>query len=269
MLISDFARLAQVSVRMLRHYDAIGLLEPAGVDAVTGYRRYAADQLHDVNRIVALKDLGFRLEQIRELLDEDLPASELRGMLRLRRAQLQAEARSVETRLSAVRIRLTMIEQENNVSPDFVVKTIPAVRLIARTALIDPADIAVHVGPMFDAVAGALTGVGADLATPIATYSLTDRGMAVAVGYAAPCAPPAGTEVVDLPEVDAVCGVHLGPMSGIQVSWQRLHRWAAEGGYDFAGPCRELYVRSDSPDQEDWVTELQQPVRAAHDTIEV
>ena len=56
--IGDFARHGRVSVRMLRHYDAIGLLRPAHVDPGTGYRYYRAGQLADLNRIVALKDLG-------------------------------------------------------------------------------------------------------------------------------------------------------------------------------------------------------------------
>ncbi len=57
--IGDFARHGRVSVRMLRHYDAIGLLRPDRVDAVTGYRYYEGGQLARLNRIVALKDLGF------------------------------------------------------------------------------------------------------------------------------------------------------------------------------------------------------------------
>jgi predicted metal-binding protein len=53
MLISDFARLGQVSVRMLRHYDAIGLLVPERVEASNGYRSYSPDQLRTFNRIAA------------------------------------------------------------------------------------------------------------------------------------------------------------------------------------------------------------------------
>ena len=56
--IGEFARHGRVSVRMLRHYDAIGLLQPAYIDRVTGYRSYEAQQLSRLNRIVALKDLG-------------------------------------------------------------------------------------------------------------------------------------------------------------------------------------------------------------------
>jgi len=61
--IGEFARHGRISVRMLRHYDSIGLLRPAYVGAASGYRFYEAAQLSDLNRIVALKDLGFTLER--------------------------------------------------------------------------------------------------------------------------------------------------------------------------------------------------------------
>ena len=86
MKIGDFARLGQVSVRMLRNYDELGLLVPAHVDPWTNYRSYTAGQLARLNRIVALKDLGFSLEAVGRLLDADLSAEQLRGMLAARRS---------------------------------------------------------------------------------------------------------------------------------------------------------------------------------------
>src|SRR5207248_6590927 len=77
--IGDFAKLGQVSVRMLRHYDAIGLLIPVAVDPASGYRYYQADQLRRLNRIIALKDLGFTLQQVREILRSEEHTSELQS----------------------------------------------------------------------------------------------------------------------------------------------------------------------------------------------
>src|SRR6266704_6098049 len=104
--IGDFARLGRVSVRMLRHYDAIGVLRPATVDTASGYRFYQADQLRRLNRIIALKDLGFTLQQVQAILDEKVSAEELRGMLRLRRAQLEAQLSADAARLAGVEARL-------------------------------------------------------------------------------------------------------------------------------------------------------------------
>jgi DNA-binding transcriptional MerR regulator len=77
--IGDFARLGQVSPRMLRHSDEIGLLCPDRVDPATGYRCYVARQMARLHRVVALRDLGFTLDQIGPVLDEELSVEELRG----------------------------------------------------------------------------------------------------------------------------------------------------------------------------------------------
>ena len=70
--IGEFALHGRLSVRMLRHYDALGLLRPACVDPVTGYRFYQASQLADLNRVIALKDLGFTLQQVQAILEEQV-----------------------------------------------------------------------------------------------------------------------------------------------------------------------------------------------------
>ena len=101
--IGDFARLAGVTVRMLRHYDSLGLLVPAHVDPVTGYRRYAAAQLPRLNRLVALKDLGLTLAQVGTVLDAQVSAEELRGMLTLRRAQIEDQMAADRGRLAGDR----------------------------------------------------------------------------------------------------------------------------------------------------------------------
>jgi DNA-binding transcriptional MerR regulator len=77
--IGHFARHGRVSVRMLRHYDAIGLLQPAYVDRATGYRSYDAGQLSRLNQIVALKGLGFTLQQVRSILDDEVSGTRRLG----------------------------------------------------------------------------------------------------------------------------------------------------------------------------------------------
>src|SRR5262245_43361356 len=106
--IGDFAGLGRVSVRMLRHYDAIGLLRPAHVDPHSGYRYYTAAQLRVLNRITAVKDLGFTLDQVQAFLDDKVDVGELRGMLRLRRADLAAQVERDTDRLAQVDARLRM-----------------------------------------------------------------------------------------------------------------------------------------------------------------
>src|SRR3974390_429871 len=104
--IGEFARLGQVSPRMLRHYDEIGLLRPDRIDAATGYRYYHVRQLERLHRIVALRDMGFGLEQIAQVLSEEISVEELRGMLRLRRAQIEHTVGEEQDRLRRVEAHL-------------------------------------------------------------------------------------------------------------------------------------------------------------------
>jgi len=131
--IGEFARLGTVSVRTLRHYDEIGLLRPARVDPDTGYRGYSADQLGQLNRIVALKELGLSLNQVRLLL-AGITLDELRGMLMLRRAQLEQELHAQQSQLLGVEARLSYIEREGAMpADDIVVKKLPAQGVVVIT----------------------------------------------------------------------------------------------------------------------------------------
>src|SRR5262245_27655982 len=98
--IGEFSQMCRVSVRMLRHYDQLGLLKPSRTDSFTNYRYYSADQLPRLNRILALRDLGFSLEQIRNMLDEELPAEQLMGMLKLKRAEIEQQMQVEQLRMA-------------------------------------------------------------------------------------------------------------------------------------------------------------------------
>jgi DNA-binding transcriptional MerR regulator len=128
--IGEFARLGGVSVRTLRHYDEVGLLRPVTVDPDTGYRGYSARQLEQLNRILALKELGLSLTQARRLLD-GITVEELHGMLILRRAQLEHELDQHKNWLLGVEARLRSIAREGAMTADDIVtKTIPAMGVV-------------------------------------------------------------------------------------------------------------------------------------------
>ncbi|MDA4890349.1 MerR family transcriptional regulator [Streptomyces sp. MS2A] len=260
--IGAFAQIGQVTHRMLRHWDAAGLLVPAHVDESSGYRSYDPSQLDRLHRIVALRHLGFGLEEIAVMLQEGVEVELLAARLRSRRAEVEREHRIATARLVDVERRLHLIEKENHMSAvEIVEKPLPAVRLAARTALVaEGVEMADVVGPGFDAVAAVIRS-GGSLTTPIAQYEPVEEGMRVVTGYAYSGPEQDGVEIVTLPAVTtAICGVHLGPMDKIGTSWQSLHEEILARGFVPEGPCRELYVRAVSDVQRDWVTELQQPV---------
>ncbi|MGZ0146782.1 MerR family transcriptional regulator [Kribbella sp. WER1] len=264
--IGEFARHGRVSVRMLRHYDAIGLLRPASVDPATGYRSYAAAQLADLNRIVALKDLGFSLDQVNKLIADNLQPAELRAMLTMRRAQLETTVAESNARLAQVESRLRGLEAAIPAA-DIVVKELPAVRLVGLTATaasFTPDDITPVVHPLCAELSRRLPH--ADVRPAGRLTCLYEQQGDVVVQATVPAAVDAGgnlngLEVIDLPAMQAATLVHHGPIEQILPSWQALARWLEDNGRRAAEPARELYLEtSENPD--DWVTELQQPFTA-------
>src|SRR5678815_4301865 len=111
--IGDFARLSQVSVVTLRYYGEMDLLKPVKVDSFTGYRFYSTEQLPFLNRILALKDLGFSLEQIKLMLTDDLTLEQLRGMLKVQRNEVEKHVEDEQERLLRIEARLRQIELED------------------------------------------------------------------------------------------------------------------------------------------------------------
>ncbi|MHA4815153.1 MerR family transcriptional regulator [Streptomyces aculeolatus] len=269
--IGEFARHGRVSVRMLRHYDALGLLRPARVDARSGYRSYEAAQLARLNRIVALKDLGFTLDQVGSILDEQLTAGELRGMLRLRRAELETAAADAARRLAGVAARLRTIESEGRMpATDVVLKSVPAVRvaeLSGSAASFEPADVGPVIQPLYEEVCRRLDAAGVEPTGPgVAWYEdaadgtvTVHAGLQVGVGPS----PAYDFAVTDLPPLDtAATTVHRGDMDAVLPAVQALAAWIDENGYRSTGYPRELYLEVHEC-HADWVTELQEPVTPA------
>ncbi len=142
---------------MLRHYDQLGLLRPERVDPDTGYRSYGVAQLARLHRLLALRDLGFTLEQVGALLDGEPPLEQLHGMLRLRRAQLEQTVSEEQDRLHRVEAHLRTIEGRGTVNPqDVVVKNTPLAD--RRNARYRHGARPEHIGPVFMELGPELAG---------------------------------------------------------------------------------------------------------------
>ncbi|MEW2431848.1 MerR family transcriptional regulator [Micromonospora sp. NPDC047644] len=266
--IGDFARLGRVSVRMLRHYDSIGLLPPASVDPHTGYRFYRADQLRRLNRVIALKELGLTLEQVRSIVDDAVDVAELRGMLRLRRSQLAEQLAADTARLTAVEARLRMIESEGRMTTqDVVLKEIAPVRVAELTAVAPSyqgADIGPVIQPLYPELFRRLAAAGVNPTGPsIAWYEPVDPGgdaVVVHAGVLVDAEPSAAPDVTvcDLPHLGtAATIIHHGAMDDVEPSMQALARWIEENGYRTDGFAREVYLDYSPDTPEKGVTELQ------------
>ncbi|MER7795670.1 MerR family transcriptional regulator [Streptomyces sp. NPDC097640] len=268
--IGEFAKHGRVSVRMLRHYDAIGLLRPVHTDPASGYRHYEAGQLARLNRVIALKDLGFTLQQVKALLDDDIGTEELRGMLRLRRMELESAVAEAAARLAQVEARLRTIENEGRMpTEDIVIKSLPPLRLAELTATaasFEPGDIGPAVGPLFGRLCALLDAAGVTPTGPgLAYYEDAPEGggaITVHAGFPVGAQVSAGEEVriVQLPGVErAATVVHRGPMDDVVPTAQALGRWIDANGYRSAAYPREVSLHCPD-DRAQWVTELQEPI---------
>ncbi len=102
----DFSKLSQISVKALRRYDQLGWLKPAQLDHFTRCRYYSASQLPRLNRILALKDLGFSLDPIARWWNDAIAPAPLRQMLQLKQTELQQLIAIEQARLARVAMRL-------------------------------------------------------------------------------------------------------------------------------------------------------------------
>ncbi|WP_354700447.1 hypothetical protein DSM112329_00724 [Paraconexibacter sp. AEG42_29] len=261
--IGDFARLGRVSIRMLRHYDAIGVLRPARVDPDTGYRYYELDQLRRLNRLVALKDLGFKLEQVQVFLDESVGVEELTGMLRLRRVELEARLAEDAGRLARVEARLRSIQREGQMTSSAVtLKSVPAVRVAQLSDTAGgwaPEEIGPVIQALFGQLGERLEAAGVEPCGPPLSYYAPREDDRIDVHAAMPV--PAGADgaftVTELPPVErAATLLHHGSMEQCMPSYESLAVWVEEQGLRSVGLSREVTLQCPD-DVAGWVTELQ------------
>ena len=264
--IGDFAKLTRLSVQALRYYDDLGLLKPVEVDRFTGYRYYSLDQLPRLNRILALKDLGLSLEQIARVLGEALPAAELRGMLRLKQAELRGHVQDEQARLERVEARLNQIEQEATMpNYDVVLKRVDP-QLVAGVRNVIPAYP--EQGPLWNELETYLQQIkSAPVSACLTVYHADepeiDAEVCEPLGRAVP--ESSRVKVHTLPGVEAAASViHHGPFATLPEAYNAIWKWIEVNGYRVVGPVREIYLQEPRQigDQNDpsTVTEIQFPV---------
>ncbi|MFM1654980.1 MerR family transcriptional regulator [Brevibacillus sp. B_LB10_24] len=124
--ISEFSKISQVSVKTLRYYDQLNLLKPAHTDQITGYRYYSADQMFQLNRILAYKELGFSLDQIGRMIGEQISIEQIRGMFRIKQNEIQSILDKEQAKLARIKERLWHLENEgeNLTSHDVILKEV-------------------------------------------------------------------------------------------------------------------------------------------------
>ena len=279
--IGDFSKLANVTIKTLRYYDQFDLLKPVYTDRYNNYRYYALEQLPRLNRILALKDLGFSLEQIRMLLDEDLPVERLQFMLKEHQVQLENHLQEEQRRLQRVAARLKQIAHEGSQPEhEILVKTIPDQWIMAR-GLFLPQDTPLY--PKVESTYQAMqkwskaqnlipTGPWMVLQRPpIESERLTSLELAqkVLTKHKKPLYAYREDQIdlrvlIGSPTMASV--VHKGPRETLHEAYKSLYAWSEHNQFVVNGHSREICLTSLSDDaQECEVYEIQLPVESIKD----
>ena len=270
--IGDFSRIARVSARLLRFYDEIGLLAPAHIDAQTGYRYYTVGQLAQLNRILVLKELGFDLEQVREILSANVGAAELRNMLLLRRNDVEKTLAIEAQRLRYIETRIAQLEADGALSAeDVFVRAEPPHRFLSLRRIVPSFEAAraLIVQLRKQAQSSLPKGQSCRLIAVAHSPHFEADELDVEFGYAFDadqhCDLPAGSDL-QLRELEgiermAVC-VRVGLPEDAHLITAKIGHYLEATGDCLAGPSREVFLQP--PDLERMhaaVVEMQFPIR--------
>jgi effector-binding domain-containing protein len=267
--IGAFSRIVQLPVKTLRYYAEIGLLRPAKVDEATGYRLYSLDQLPGLYMLLALRDLGFTLEQVAMLMQEAVSVEQVRGMLRMKRAEIEGRLEAERDRLARVEHRLDMIEREGKMPAyEIVIKKAEPMRVASIRDVVDTyGSVGALIGELFTSLGEkGIAPTGPSLAVYYdEEYQDRDVDVEVAVPVGVEAKLPTGGRVTirELPSYAEVASlVRRGPYDDFTPAYGELMKWIESNGYRIAGPNREIYLRGPGEESppESFVTEIQFPI---------
>lgn len=266
--IGEFSRLVRVSPRMLRHYEKCGLLYPSETDQFTGYRQYSARQIPLVMKIVMLRDLGFSIEEIGDILPHFDDYSYMDNVLRIKADSVKSIIETEQAKLSRLmEMSSTMRKEGNFMVYEVELKQIPAVKVISLRGVIPHYN---QEGLLWEKLGAFIaqngvschrdgystyfdeeykeTNPDVEIAIPVDTLG-TSQGEFIYKEYAE----------IPLAATVRFSGAFDG---GYDAASEKLANWMEQNGYAFAGNLRGHVIIS--PDEErdpaKWLTELQAPV---------
>lgn len=267
--ISEFSKLSQVPAKTLRYYDQLGLLRPACTDSQSGYRYYTSEQLLRLQRIFALKDLGFTLEQIKQILHDEVSAADIRRMLLLKQAEVESLIQSETERLLRIEARLKQLEQEGDKLPrhEVLVKKLEPTMVVS----IREATNRVRIPGLLAEIDEYLQWNGLPAASRHIvvwhSYAEGENGVELAVACPVPRLLPDTDRftMMTLPGMTAASVTHMsrpGTESNVCID---LGAWIERNGYRISPelPSREVYASRQEGDGRMYVTDTQMPIMEA------
>lgn len=261
--IGQFSRLTHLTSKALRHYEKLGLLKPAIIDASNQYRYYSLAQMEDAERIVLLRDLGVPLAQIRAMITMGADDPAFEEQLEGHRRKLLSDLDDCNRRL----LKLAWWRNERGVNKVTTSETfkinihdIPEIPVYARRSIMD--NYPVQLPALLRTMLGEIEARGGYTAgPPIIQYYDTDFNPGrVDLEGCWPVADPALANRT-LPAMRAASLVYVGPYEGLEKAYEAIYSWINGNGYRALIPMREVSVSDPAvtpPDK--LVTEVYVPV---------
>jgi DNA-binding transcriptional MerR regulator len=244
--IGDFSRMTHLSVKALRHYHDVGILEPAAIDPNSGYRSYDAGQVTSAQVIRRLRDLGMPLDSIRAVLT----APDLAARNREIAAHLERMERQLEQTQAAVS-GLRALLGGPTPRPEIRFRAIPAVTALAVAQTVTTADVMTWADEVISELSSVLRASGLAPAGPLGAlfpgeFFQVERSeitvfIPVAPQARAPRLADGRVRLAEIAGIEAAVAVHEGPIEDIDRTYGALGTVVAERAIGVDGPIREYY----------------------------
>ncbi len=266
--IGEFSKLSRISVRMLRHYDEIGLLNPAEIDRFTDYRYYREDQLPTAGRIAALKEMGFSLADIARILAVYDDREQMEKFFSARQKELEALSKDTEYKLTLLDAARKRLRKDEDMQYDVSIKTIPE-RYAATVRMTIPRyeDEGIIWGRMAEETCR-MDLAEDDPCLCAVTYldgEYKEENVEMMAWKTVKGSYPDTEHVkfLTLPEVTVASSTYKGSYTQITDVYAAVIAWMEDNGYEPAGPMFNIYHVSphETQNPEEFVTEICYPVK--------
>lgn len=267
--IGDFSKLARISIRMLRHYNEIGILVPDEIDDENGYRYYSESQLPVAERIQMLKSMGFSLAIVREILVQYEDPEAIEHFLQVKKTEIMEQEQEIKKRLQLLESTLKLLRKEGTMmNYNVTCKTLPERYVASLRQVISTYE---QEGKMWEMLIEETADQHLQMANPCYTLAVfhdegfkeTDPDVEIQIALNGNYKDTEHVKFKTVGPIEVASATYKGSYELITKVNQAVANWIVENGYAFDGKSFSIYHVSpaQTSDPNELVTEVCYPIR--------